>query len=82
LQIEEDPVIMDSFPPPAGVHREHYRDFMNRNAQEQMLGRNITPTEFRANPDLLIPYVSRSKRLQASASCQEKSLDLDLNIDI
>jgi hypothetical protein len=83
LQIEEsDPVIMDSFPPAVGVRREHYRDFMNRKAQEQMLGRKINPAEFRANPDLLIPYVSRSKRLQASESCQEKILDLNLNIDI
>ena len=56
-QVKEAEVTMDCFPMTAGLSQEHYRATINRRAQEAILGKQISILEFRANPQLHIPYV-------------------------
>jgi hypothetical protein len=73
---------MDPFPATVGVRQEHYREHMNRKAQERILGRKLSIAEFRENPDLYIPYEGRRGTLERIKSCQTRLFQLDLNNDV
>jgi hypothetical protein len=78
-QVKEAEVTMDRFPMTAGQNREHYRATLNRRAQEAILGKRISISEFRAHPELYIPCISTTRTNTGLQIDADLELEIDLN---